>query len=66
MKFVIMTLCLLFFTDLYGQVKKPEKKKSQVDWTWDGKKVTYSQLLDSIKVFYLKYCDSVSKATKKS
>lgn len=66
-----MTLCLLFFTNLYGQSKKPDKKNSdkkkpQIEWTWGNKKVTYSQLLDSLEVFYLKYCDSVSKATKKS
>jgi len=66
MRYIISLISFFVVVNSYGQTKKPDKKKSQIEWTWDGKKVTYSQFRDSMKVFYLRYCDSVSKSIKKS
>lgn len=61
MKYVILVVSFFLTINSYSQTKKPKQKKSQVDWTWNGKKVTLSQLRDSMGVFYLKFCDSVNR-----
>ena len=49
MKFLLI-LFLFFFGD---KIQEPPKYK------WNGKDVTYKQYRDSLRVEYLKYCDSV-------
>jgi hypothetical protein len=33
----------------------------KIQYTWKGKKVTYKQMRDSLKVCFYHYCDSVKK-----
>ena len=65
MKYLILISSFFLIIYSYSQTKKTEQKKSQIEWTWDGKKVTESQLKDSMRVHYLRYWDSVSKKIKK-
>jgi hypothetical protein len=44
-----------------GQTKKQKNTKPQTIWTWDGKPIDEKTLRDSLKVFYLKHIDSISK-----
>lgn len=52
MKLLIVLFVLLTSFNL----KEPEPK-----YTWKGKEIPYKQWRDSLKVEYLKYCDSLSK-----
>lgn len=43
--------------------KSPAKKKKQkMQYTWNGKVVTYKQCRDSLQVVIFQFCDSLQKA----
>ena len=49
---------LFFFliTSFYLFAQQPPVK-----YTWNGKELPHNEWRDSMKVFYLKYCDSLNK-----
>lgn len=64
-KGLLTSFLLVFVCSLacLGQVKKPpvKTKKQKIHYTWNGKAVTYKQYRDSLRVLYLKFCDSLQK-----
>jgi hypothetical protein len=53
-------ILFLFISILsFSQTKKSEKP---IIWTWNGKVVNEKTLRDSLRVFYLKYVDSVANS----
>ena len=59
MKKVLLVLFMLIYIN--GWTKDPINK-TKIEYTWKGKKVTYKQFRDSLKVCFYRYCDSVKKS----
>lgn len=57
---VLIVLFVLFVSLVSFKTQEPPKRK------WNGKEITYSQYRDSLRVEYLKYCDSLNKKSKVS
>jgi hypothetical protein len=49
---------LLFLFIVMSSFKSQEQPPK---YTWNGKNVTYKQYRDSLRVEYLKYCDSLKR-----
>ena len=60
-KVLICFICVFSMIFVNGQTKKQKNTKPQTIWTWDGKHIDENTLTDSLKVFYLKHIDSISK-----
>ena len=58
MKKVLLVLFMLVYVN--GWTKDPIYNP-KIQYTWKGKKVTYKQMRDSLKVCFYHYCDSVKK-----
>ncbi len=52
MKFIL--ILFLFISYYVTETPKPTK------YNWKGKEVTYKEYRDSLRVQYIKYCDSLS------
>lgn len=61
--FLLFLLATSFCISGIAQVKKPsiKTKKQKIHYTWNGKAVTYKQYRDSLRILYLKFCDSLQK-----
>lgn len=56
MKICTMKILMVLFLFLFSfKSQEPPKYK------WKGKEVSYKQYRDSLRVEYLKYCDSLNK-----
>ena len=66
MKIIFSTLFILFVLNVSSQNNDSPKSHqrdtvSNLQYTWNGKNVTYKQYRDSLAVLYFKFCDSLKK-----
>jgi hypothetical protein len=61
-------LSILSYNKSEAQVRNKIKKDStsKIIYTWNGRVVTHKQLRDSLKLIYLKFCDSLKNSDKRT
>lgn len=60
MKKIIFLILFLFIYDfLYSQTIRKDTTNQSIIWTWKGIPMNEKTLMDSLRVFYLNYVDSV-------
>jgi hypothetical protein len=58
-KISFLLLFLFIYNFLYSQTIKKDTTNQPVIWTWKGIPINEKTLMDSLRVFYLNYVDSV-------
>jgi hypothetical protein len=66
MKILFLILFIFFVLNVSSQNNDSQKSHqrdtvSNLQYTWNGKNVTYRQMRDSLAVLYFKFCDSLKK-----
>lgn len=63
-KIIFLLLFLFIYNFLYSQIIKKDTINKSIIWTWKGKIYDKKSVLDSIKVDYIFYCDSIKRREK--
>jgi hypothetical protein len=58
-KISFLILFLFIYNFLYSQTIKKDTTNKSIIWTWKGVPINEKTLMDSLRVFYLNYVDSV-------
>jgi len=58
-KISFLILFLFIYNFLYSQTIKKDTTNKSIIWTWKGVPINEKTLMDSLRVFYLNYVDSI-------